>query len=126
MLTRNLQLEQTPDTAPAAYSSPEAERPTSSNAPPSEVISDFKDDPDVTAPIAPSPHIQQTELRSAETTISDEGLRQRKGIAPADTKPRVSEIATAAAVRPQGTEGVPIQIVAILCLVSFLLAYFFF
>lgn len=53
-----------------------------------------------------------------------EGLRQRKGPTAAADVPKAAQIATAA--RPQGTEGVPIQIVAVLCLVSFLLAYFFF
>lgn len=120
------QLEQTPDTAPPAYSSPDPERPTSSNAPPSEVMSEARDDPDVTAHIAASPQAAQTELKSADPTFSEDSLRQRKSTAPADTKPRASEVATAATVRPQGTEGVPIQIAAILCLVSFLLAYFFF
>lgn len=116
------QAEQTP---PPAYQSPEEHRPTSSNAPPSEVASEARDDPDVTAPITQSPQVHQEELKREFTAIKEqEGLRQRKGITPANEKPSVAEVASAA--RPQGTEGVPIQIVAILCLVSFLLAYFFF
>lgn len=65
------------------------------------------------------------QLKSGFAAIKEQdGLRQRKGITAADEKPSVAEVASA--VRPQGTEGVPIQLVAILCLVSFLLAYFFF
>ncbi|KAL1864906.1 phosphatidylinositol-binding protein scs2 [Diaporthe australafricana] len=129
--------EQTPDNAPPpSYSSPEEHRPASSNAPPSEGVSEYKDDPDVTAPIAASPQAPnditkeegKRELASSEGNVAasreQEGLRQRKGPAAAADVPKVAQIATAA--RPQGTEGVPIQIVAGLCLVSFLLAYFFF
>ncbi|KAI3396917.1 hypothetical protein diail_11530 [Diaporthe ilicicola] len=126
--------EQTPDTVPPpAYSSPDEHRPASSNAPPSEGVSEYKDDPDVTAPIAASPQapndISKKEgIASSERNFAapseQEGLRQRKGPTAAADVPKVGQIATAA--KPQGTEGVPIQIVAILCLVSFLLAYFFF
>lgn len=120
---------------PPAYSSPEEHRPTSSNAPPSEGASEYKDDPDVTAPIAASPQVPidaskeevKRDLASAggiaAVSAEPEGLRQRKGPSAGDV-PKPAQIATAA--RPQGTEGVPIQIVAGLCLVSFLLAYFFF
>lgn len=110
MLTCPLQAEQTPP--PAYYSSPDEHRPTSSGAAPSEPASDIRDDPDVTAPISQSPEIKQ------------EGLRQRKEVPVANEKPSVPAVANA--VRPQGTEGVPIQYVAILCLICFLLAYFFF
>ncbi|KAJ4396434.1 phosphatidylinositol-binding protein scs2 [Gnomoniopsis smithogilvyi] len=104
--------EQTPP--PAYYSSPDEHRPTSSGAAPSEATSDVRDDPDVTAPISQSP----------QPEIKQEGLRQRKEVTAADEKPSVPAVANA--VRPQGTEGVPIQYVAILCLICFLLAYFFF
>lgn len=121
MLTRQLptQVEQTP---PPAYQSPEEHRPTSSNAPASEFASDAREEPEVTAPITQSPQVPQEE--QASSPVEPEGLRQRKGITPADDKPSVSQVAPAVA--PRGTEGVPIQIVATLCLVSFLLAYFFF
>lgn len=124
MLTRHvpIQVEETP---PPAYQSPEEQRPTSSNAPPSEFASDAREEPEVTAPITQSPQVHQEELKREFTSLKEqEGLRQRKATAPADEKPSVPEIASA--VTPRGTEGVPIQIVAILCLVSFLLAYFFF
>ncbi|OAA67306.1 integral er membrane protein [Niveomyces insectorum RCEF 264] len=66
----------------------------------------------------------------------DGGLRQRKGLA-ATTTPGTSEkaahpsdtTATQAQLKPttrQGTEGVPVRVVALLCLICFLLAYFFF
>ncbi|KAK2615291.1 hypothetical protein N8I77_002056 [Diaporthe amygdali] len=124
--------EQTPDTVPPpAYASPDEHRPASSNAPPSEGVSEYRDDPDVTAPIAASPQapseISKEEVKrdlASSESKEQEGLRQRKGLAAAAEVPKVGQIATAA--RPQGTEGVPIQIVAGLCLVSFLLAYFFF
>ncbi|KUI72606.1 hypothetical protein VM1G_08544 [Cytospora mali] len=127
--------EQTPDTAPptyAAYASPDERRPTSSNAPPSEAMSDAKDEPDVTSPVATSPQglysaVKEESSSSSANAVApreQEGLRQRKGVTAVDDIPSSTEVA--AAIRPQGTEGVPIQVVAILCLVSFLLAYFFF
>lgn len=127
--------EQTPETAAPAYSysSPEERRPTSSNA---DAMSDAKDEPDATSPVATSPQVSndapkaelKRELANAQANVGalreQEGLRQRKGISAAEDLPSATEVA--AAIRPQGTEGVPIQVVAILCLVSFLLAYFFF
>ncbi|CAN8105635.1 unnamed protein product [Discula destructiva] len=111
-------LEQTPP--PAYYSSPDEHRPTSSGAAPSEVPSDVRDEPEVNVPTTqpPPPQAVKDELKQSE------GVRQRKGITAADEKPSVAEVASA--VRPQATEGVPVQYVAILCLVCFLLAYFFF
>lgn len=115
------QVEETP---PPAYSSPEEHRPTSSHAANSEILSEaHEEQPEVTAPIKQEP--ARDELKREVSTLKEqEGLRQRKGITAANEKPSVAQVASA--VRPQGTEGVPIQIVAILCLVSFLLAYFFF
>lgn len=54
------------------------------------------------------------------------GLKQRKGAASSSDEKSTTSGQALAQVQPQGTEGVPIQIVAILCLISFLLAYFFF
>ncbi|PSR98965.1 PapD-like protein [Coniella lustricola] len=116
-------IEQTPA---AAYTSPEEKRPTSSDAASAEGLSEFHDEPEVTAPIAQPPLVpQQESSRSTATAIKaeSEGLRQRKEIIP-EAKAAVAELASA--VQPRATEGVPIQLVAILCLVSFLLAYFFF
>ncbi len=76
------------------------------------------------------------QLAKAEATISNlknevaSGLRQRKAAATAseDKSKAAQQPQLAQAERPgqQGTEGVPVQIVAVLCLASFLLAYFFF
>ncbi|KAK7744520.1 phosphatidylinositol-binding protein scs2 [Cytospora paraplurivora] len=127
------QAEQTPDPVAAAYSSPDERRPTSSNAPPSEALSDAKEEPEVAAPIVSPVQSSNDAPKEVKSEVAaggsreQEGLRQRKGLAAVSAVediPSASEVA--AAVRPQGTEGVPIQIVAVLCLVSFLLAYFFF
>ncbi|KAJ9130403.1 VAMP-associated protein [Coniochaeta hoffmannii] len=64
---------------------------------------------------------------SALTSDATSGLRQRKtgaaDPAEAGAVPPVRDLARATR---QGTEGVPIQIVAVLCLLSFLLGYLFF
>ena len=76
-------------------------------------------------------------LSKAEATITSlrsevaGGLRQRKTAATASGSGDNNNAGTpqlAQAQRPtsQGTEGVPVQVVALLCLASFLLAYFFF
>lgn len=110
-----LQVEQTPP--PAYYSSPDEHRPTSSGAAASEAPSDVRDEPETTASIPQSP---------PQEAVKEEqgGIRQRKGLTATNEKPSATQVASA--VRPQATEGVPIQYVAILCLVCFLLAYFFF
>lgn len=88
------------------------------------------------------------QLAKAEATITSlknevaSGLRQRKAAATSESSgssgsSSSSKNTGAAAGTPQlaqaqkqssprGTEGVPVKIVAVLCLVSFLLAYFFF
>jgi type VI protein secretion system component VasF len=76
-------------------------------------------------------------LSKAEATITSlrsevaGGLRQRKTAATSgsgDSNNTAGTPQLAQAQRPaaQGTEGVPVQVVALLCLASFLLAYFFF
>lgn len=72
-------------------------------------------------------------LASAEETITSlkndvaSGLRQRRaGESPPTEQEVVAKGQELAQAAYQGTEGVPIQVVAALCLVSFLLAYFFF
>lgn len=73
----------------------------------------------------------KNQLAKAEATITNlkndatSGLRQRKGLSASDEKAAAPGQNLAQATR-QGTEGVPVQIVAGLCLFSFLLAYFFF
>ena len=71
------------------------------------------------------------QLAKAEALITSlkneasSGLRQRKSGAPGPDGKAAPSADLAQAIR-QGTEGVPLQIVAALCLLSFLLAYFFF
>lgn len=76
----------------------------------------------------------QQQLEAAKATIAqlrgqvqDEGLRERKTTAvKQDAQERISAAATAMGVQTHAADGVPVQIVAALCLLSFLLAYFFF
>ena len=66
-------------------------------------------------------------IKSLTGQVQDQGLRQRKaeGVAK-DSKDRITSGLTGQGVAQQPAEGVPVQIVAALCLLSFLLAYFFF
>lgn len=59
------------------------------------------------------------------TNDSSAGLRQRKATG-GDSASTSSQPTQLAQQVRQGTEGVPVKITAILCLVSFLLAYLFF
>ena len=76
----------------------------------------------------------QQQLDSAKQTIAslrgqldEQGLRQRKTDASAqDSQDRAAAGASSMAMQTPATEGVPVQILAALCLLSFLLAYFFF
>jgi hypothetical protein len=76
----------------------------------------------------------QEQLANAQATIKqlkdqaqEQGLRQRKTEAVAqDSRERVTTGTTGMGVQTPPSEGVPVQIVAALCLLSFLLAYFFF
>ena len=69
----------------------------------------------------------KAKLEAAEAQIlalrDNSGLRQRAAKATEAGKEATGQLATA--VR-QNVEGVPVQIVAALCFLSFLLAYFFF
>jgi cobalamin biosynthesis Mg chelatase CobN len=74
------------------------------------------------------------QLAKAEAMIASlkneatSGLRQRKPAAATTTSEESGAVQNGelAQAERQGTEGVPVQVVAILCLISFLLAYFFF
>lgn len=74
----------------------------------------------------------KTQLAKAEATIASlkeqatSGLKQRRTIDSTSDEKSATPAQALAQAQRQGTEGVPVQIVAILCLVSFLLAYFFF
>jgi ABC-type transporter Mla subunit MlaD len=75
--------------------------------------------------------VLKEQLAQAEATIASlkndlqSGLRQRKTTSTDESTTATPAQNLAQATR-QGAEGVPLQIVAVLCLVSFLLAYFFF
>ena len=57
----------------------------------------------------------------------DQGLRQRKADAVnQDSRERITTGTTGMGIQQQPADGVPVQIVAALCLLSFLLAYFLF
>ena len=59
--------------------------------------------------------------------MEEQGLRQRKTDAVnQDSKERITTGTTGMGVQQQPGDGVPVQIVAALCLLSFLLAYFLF
>ena len=75
----------------------------------------------------------KAQLAEAKATISklrqqaEQGLRQRKSDAVnQDSKERIAMGTTGMGVQQAPAGGVPVQIVAGLCLLSFLLAYFFF
>jgi hypothetical protein len=149
LLTRLVQVEATPEVPPPAYSSPQDE---STIASPSQAEPEVKreskreptQEPETAPSTIPVPSISQVKstaadtfedlkdkLAKAEATIASlkdqasSGLKQRKVTSTSEGKAAAPAQALAQATR-QGTEGVPIQIVATLCLVSFLLAYFLF
>ncbi|KAF2967086.1 hypothetical protein GQX73_g6470 [Xylaria multiplex] len=128
----------TPDVAPLAYSSP-SDFGAGRSEPKSSIEEEFRPEekPSLAAPIAiattknsePSHEELKEQLLQAEKLIAqlkkdDGGLRQRKTASTAEgnVSAKPAELAQVA----RGTEGVPVQITAILCLLSFLLAYIFF
>lgn len=76
----------------------------------------------------------RAQLADAKNTIlnlkqqaEEQGLRQRKADAVnQDSRERITTGITGMGIQQQPADGVPVQIVAALCLLSFLLAYFFF
>ena len=76
----------------------------------------------------------QKQLDAAKATIAtlqqkaeEQGLRQRKSDAVnQDSRERITTGTTGMGIQHQAADGVPVQIVAALCLLSFLLAYLFF
>jgi len=148
-LTKLAQVEATPEVPPPAYSSPQEDTTIAS---PSQAEPEWKreskreptQEPETAPSTIPVPSISQVKstaadtfeelkdkLAKAEATIASlkdqasSGLKQRKPTSTTEEKAAAPVQALAQAAR-QGTEGVPIQIVATLCLVSFLLAYFLF
>ena len=137
-----LQHEATPDVAPPAYQSPsdytdrqstiktedEDEKHETSISSPATTFAAAAST--VQATVEPTYEELKAQLLAAERKISQfvqeqtAGLRQRKGGASTgDDKAPTAQLAQA--VR-QGTEGVPIHITALLCLLTFLIAYMFF
>ncbi|KAL1896438.1 phosphatidylinositol-binding protein scs2 [Ceratocystis pirilliformis] len=141
-----------PNTAPPMpFSSPKDMQTTIHQIQPAEVNSDpIAHEPPVIDPVTSSPASVSVKEKS---TVADEvsGLRQRKAQepslsekpAPIPGTPAAPELApavktdlpvdtpeassqTLASPHRNVTEGVPVKIVAILCMLSFLLAYFFF
>ncbi|KAI9751721.1 MAG: Methionine aminopeptidase 2 [Chaenotheca gracillima] len=68
-----------------------------------------------------------SQIQRLKQQVADQGLRQRKSDAVnQDSKERITTGTTGMGVQQQPADGVPVQIVAGLCLLSFLLAYLFF
>ncbi|KAK4162656.1 vesicle-associated protein 2-2 [Cladorrhinum sp. PSN259] len=142
-------VEDTPMTGPPpAYSSPDTTAIESTPAPQSEpriksedpeyIQASASSEPGpstasvIKATVAEDYEIIKSQLVEAKATIAKltaeatSGLRQRKAAPSAeggDARAKQPELAQATR---QGTEGVSVKIVAVLCLVSFLLGYFFF
>ncbi|KAI0095442.1 VAMP-associated protein [Daldinia grandis] len=126
----------TPDVAPPAYSSP-GDYSTSQTDVKTENDGIKREELPATAGVAAiattqnsdlSPDELKQQLIQAEKLIAQlkqdqEGLRQRKT---AGTDKAGSKPAALAQTAPAGTEGVPIKLAAILCFLSFMLAYLFF
>ena len=65
--------------------------------------------------------------RALTAQVEEQGLKQRKADAVnQDARERITTGKTGMGIQQQPADGVPVQIVAALCLLSFLLAYFFF
>ncbi|KAI8946586.1 PapD-like protein [Xylaria longipes] len=124
----------TPEVAPPAYSSP-GDYSAGRSEPKSSIEeeSHLEEKPSFASPVAvattknsePSREEPKTEKKSAQLKEADGGLRQRKTGTTSGEKP-ITKPAQLAQTARAGTEGVPVQITAVLCLLSFLLAYFFF
>ena len=66
-------------------------------------------------------------IATLTSQVQDQGLRQRKTDAVSqDARERLSTGTAGVGFQQQPSDGVPVQMVAALCLLSFLLAYFFF
>ena len=73
--------------------------------------------------------LAQAKEKIAQLTqqAEEQGLRQRKADAVnQDSRERITTGTTGMGIQQQPADGVPVQIVAALCLLSFLLAYFLF
>jgi hypothetical protein len=142
------QVESTPEVPPPAYSSPSEtrnERPQSVKSAGDDKSEHFDAADTSILPATGGSALQsvqaaavstkeelQAQLAKAQEKISQltaevqSGIRQRKIPGVPDEKAGAPVTEQLATVMPRGSEGVPIRIAALLCLVSFLLAYFFF
>lgn len=135
-----MQTQATPEVAPPAYSSPSdysgAQAEPKSSAGEKEIKrEELSPSTGVAAAVSttqhsdPTPEELKQQLIQAEKMIAQlkqdqDGLRQRKTTG-ADAKPN-SKPAELAQTARSGTEGVPVKLTAILCFLSFMLAYLFF
>lgn len=76
-------------------------------------------------------HHKLDQARGTDSSLKNQGeeqiLKQRKSDAVnQDSRERITTGTTGMGIQQQPADGVPVQIVAALCLLSFLLAYFFF
>lgn len=76
-------------------------------------------------------HSQLDQAKASVSNLKNQGeeqvLKQRKTDAiNQDSRERITTGTTGMGIQQQPADGVPVQIVAALCLLSFLLAYFFF
>ncbi|KAI0206936.1 putative integral ER membrane protein Scs2 [Astrocystis sublimbata] len=133
----NVGSEATPEVSSAAFSSPrndDAARSEPKSSLDEEPLVESSDAPVAAAAAAttrylePSREEPKVERKIAQPKEDDSGLRQRKSTTgvTADEKPLAKPVEQLAQVARGGTEGVPIHYTAALCLLSFLLAYFFF
>ncbi|KAJ5938793.1 hypothetical protein N7466_001927 [Penicillium verhagenii] len=129
------------DDEPPSYPSPGAtpgdprsllpefsEKPSSESPPLHDTTSTFNNAKTAIINALPSSDDLKSQLADANAQIqrlkdrlADQGLRQRKTGGEAKAAP-----ATMQQTHTQGATGVPLQVVAALCLMSFLIAYFFF
>ncbi|TVY40686.1 Vesicle-associated membrane protein-associated protein [Lachnellula cervina] len=118
----------TPDTAPPAYSNQRSPSPEQTFTP--ETTSRRSLAPSIKREESPAPQATYDEIKAklaeAQATIAsyaqDGGVRLRKVAKGETSNETVNEMAH----KMQASQGVPLQVVAALCLLSFLLAYVFF
>lgn len=105
-----------------------SEKPKSESPQPSEPATTFSNAKAAVASVLPSSDELKAQLADANAQIqrlkdrlADQGLRQRKTGGDAKAAPAAMQQS-----HQQTESGVPVQMVAGLCLISFLIAYFFF
>lgn len=112
---------ETPETSKEGDSSPFENASSAVAAAPAETKSDFSEN--VKEQLSDA--LAQIQRLKAQLTEQGEGLRQRKG-GEASSISKAGNTLQQQVAQPAAELGVPVQIVAALCLLSFLLAYFFF